>query len=80
MYEILVGVPPFYSEDMGILYRQIKQNKYEFPIYLSPDAEDLVQRLLCKDPSKRLDIEGVKKHVFFKEFHVSLNFEKIKKF
>jgi len=52
IYEMLVGLPPFYSKDRDKLYQNIKYNDpkldYEF---LSDDARDLCARLLVKDPT-----------------------------
>jgi len=46
--------------------------KLKLPYFLSPDAKDLLNRLLRKEPSKRLgvkkdDIAVIKKHRFFRK-------------
>jgi len=52
IYEMLVGLPPFYSKDRDKLYQNIKYGDprmdYEF---LTPEARDLCSRLLIKDPT-----------------------------
>jgi len=55
IYEMLCGMPPFYSKDREQLYRNIKyaQPNLDHP-YLSDTARDLCKRLLEKDPLKRL--------------------------
>ena len=52
VYEMLCGVPPFYSKDRETLYRNIKfaQPKLDYP-YLSESARDFLSKLLVKDPS-----------------------------
>lgn len=55
IYEMLVGLPPFYSKDRTKLYNNIKNEdpKVDFP-FLSADAIDLCAKLLIKDPASRL--------------------------
>lgn len=54
LYEMLEGIPPFYDHDKDILFKNILQNPVELPEELSEDAQDLLLRLLHKDPKKRL--------------------------
>lgn len=57
------------------MFQNIENNQLTFPdeseIWLSPDCKDLLQRLLCKDPNKRLGSQGgseeIKRHPFFKD-------------
>lgn len=70
MYEMLTGLPPFYSRDRHQLFDRIKRAALEFPDYVSPAAVDLLRGLLCRDPARRLgcgpgDAAEVKAHVFF---------------
>jgi len=68
MYECLVGYPPFYAEDPMSTCRKIVNWKKTlvFPdeAKLSPDAKDLIQRMVC-DSSKRLTFDQLQKHRFF---------------
>ncbi|CAA6675690.1 unnamed protein product [Spirodela intermedia] len=61
MYEMLVGYPPFYSDDQMTTCRKIVhwRNHLRFPeeARLSPEAKDLICRLLC-DVDHRLGIGG----------------------
>jgi serine/threonine kinase 38 len=69
MYECLVGYPPFYAEDPMSTCRKIVnwRKTLVFPdeARLSPDARDLISRLI-NDSSKRLNFEDIKAHKFFK--------------
>ncbi|GEQ67051.1 hypothetical protein JCM33374_g714 [Metschnikowia sp. JCM 33374] len=67
LYEMLTGLPPFYDDDVSTMYKKILQNPLKFPSFLSgTDAEDLLTKLLQKDPSKRLsDAPTIKSHPFF---------------
>lgn len=69
---MLVGFPPFYSRDRNRLFENIKYAKLVVPTFVSPDASDLLTKLLQKNPKKRLgygknDAEEIKKHKFFKD-------------
>ncbi|KAI4301077.1 hypothetical protein L6164_034393 [Bauhinia variegata] len=71
MYEMLVGYPPFYSDDPMSTCRKIVNWKshLKFPeeARLSPEAKDLISKLLC-NVSQRLGSNGaveIKAHPFF---------------
>ena len=71
LFEMLVGYPPFYSEDPSSTCQKILQWKKTFTIppeaKLSPSAIDLIRRLIA-DANERLGINGVeeiKAHPFF---------------
>ncbi|PIN21548.1 NDR serine/threonine kinase [Handroanthus impetiginosus] len=73
MYEMLVGYPPFYSDDPMTTCRKIVhwRNHLKFPedAKLSPEAKDLICRLLC-DVEHRLGTGGagqIKAHPWFKD-------------
>ncbi|XP_010540903.1 PREDICTED: serine/threonine-protein kinase 38 isoform X2 [Tarenaya hassleriana] len=71
MYEMLIGYPPFYSDDPMSTCRKIVNWKshLKFPeeAILSPDAKDLICRLLCS-AKRRLGTNGadeIKVHPWF---------------
>eukprot|EP01103_Thecamoeba_quadrilineata_P008579 TRINITY_DN18314_c0_g1_i1.p1 TRINITY_DN18314_c0_g1~~TRINITY_DN18314_c0_g1_i1.p1 ORF type:complete len:442 (-),score=107.60 TRINITY_DN18314_c0_g1_i1:55-1380(-) len=66
MYEMLNGLPPFYSQDVQTMYTKIMTAKLEIPEGISPEAALLLQGLLQRDPEKRLaDARQIKAHPFF---------------
>lgn len=69
LYEMLTGLPPFYHDDPPTMYRKILQNPLKFPAFLEgTDAEDLLVKLLKKDPAERLsEASEIKAHPFFKD-------------
>lgn len=67
LYEMLVGIPPFYDDNMKILYENIEKGKLKLPKYLSNEAKKVVLRLLNKDPKKRPTLEQLMKDPFFEE-------------
>ena len=61
LYEMLVGLPPFYDSSKTEMYKKILNNKPKFPNHVPAKAKDLITKLLEKDPSKRLGaINGFK--------------------
>jgi len=71
IYEMLCGLPPFYSKEREKLYRNIKYGEPRLDLpFLSEAAKDLCRKLLEKDPSKRLgsgtrDALDIKEHPWF---------------
>ncbi|KAF2198475.1 serine/threonine-protein kinase-like protein [Delitschia confertaspora ATCC 74209] len=60
-YEFLVGEAPF--EDTQIMtQKKIVRGEYTVPSFVSPEARDLIKRLLVLDPEKRIPLEEVEKH------------------
>ncbi|KAK6337710.1 hypothetical protein TWF696_001193 [Orbilia brochopaga] len=70
LYEMLTGLPPFYDENTNEMYRKILQDPLVFPgpEIVPQDARDLLEKLLNRDPTKRLGANGaaeIKNHKFF---------------
>lgn len=69
IYEMLVGIPPFYTNNRQELFEKIKFMSPKYPNYLSSVSKNILDSLLRKDPSKRLgSVRGsdeVKEHPFF---------------
>lgn len=76
-YEFLVGRPPFESKTSSETYRLITSCKYAFPVYVSQNARDLIQKLLKRIPAERLPLLGVINHIWIQE-HVHINADKVK--
>jgi serum/glucocorticoid-regulated kinase 2 len=52
-YELLIGIPPYYSEDRQEMSRDIMYGELYIPNAISEDAKDLLLWLLQRDPTKR---------------------------
>lgn len=70
LYEMLTGLPPFYSEDVNVMYRKILHDPLLFPVDVQYDARDLLVKLLQRDPKARLGslargAADIKNHPFF---------------
>lgn len=71
--DLLTGSPPFGGNNYTKIQQNILTKKPNLPYYLSPDAKELLNRLLRKDPGKRLGARGrndvalMKKSRFFRK-------------
>ena len=62
LYEFLVGSPPFEAEGHSATYRRISRVDLRFPRGVPEDAQDLIRRMLQKDPRKRMALSSVPHH------------------
>merc|ERR1711962_1968185 len=71
MYDMLTGAPPFTAENRKKTIEKILKGKLNLPPYLTPDARDLIKKLLKRQISQRLgsgpgDADPIKTHTFFR--------------
>ncbi|CDP17874.1 unnamed protein product [Coffea canephora] len=66
LYILLSGVPPFWAETDNGIFKQILKGKIDFVSdpwpQISDSAKDLIQRMLCRDPRKRITAHEVLCH------------------
>ncbi|KAI3706075.1 hypothetical protein L1987_76328 [Smallanthus sonchifolius] len=66
LYVLLAGVPPFYGETPVETFEAVLRGNIRFPTRIfrsvSPEAKDLLRKMLCKDASRRLSAEQVSRH------------------
>ncbi|KAL5519852.1 YPK1 [Sanghuangporus baumii] len=75
LYEMLSGLPPFYSESPDIMYKKIVNDPLVFGDVIGQEARSILTGLLSRDPSKRLGVNGaeeIKRHPFF-EKHIDFD-------
>uniref|UniRef100_A0A672KY34 protein kinase C n=1 Tax=Sinocyclocheilus grahami TaxID=75366 RepID=A0A672KY34_SINGR len=70
IYEMLVGESPFPGDDEEEVFDSIVNDEVRYPRFLSPESVSIIQKLLQKNPEKRLgageqDASEVKRHRFF---------------
>lgn len=46
VFEMLVGIPPFYDQNMQRMYDKILHASLRFPSHVSPEARSLLSALL----------------------------------
>ncbi|KAL0979555.1 hypothetical protein UPYG_G00186500 [Umbra pygmaea] len=71
IFEMLVGESPFPGEDEEEVFDSIVNNDVQYPDGLTPDSISIIQKLLKRNPEKRLgagegDANELKKEKFFK--------------
>ncbi|XP_037904473.1 ribosomal protein S6 kinase beta-2 isoform X2 [Hermetia illucens] len=71
MYDMLTGTPPFTGENRKKTIETILKAKLSLPGYLTPDARDLIRRLMKRQVALRLgsgpeDAAAIRAHQFFK--------------
>ena len=71
---MLTGVPPFFVDDRELMFHKIKNEPPEIPENLSEEAQDLLAKLLRKNPLRRLgngkhDAKEIKRHPWFCELN-----------
>jgi len=80
LYELSIGIPPYYSQNVHEMYRKIQEAPLLFPPSLSPKSKDVITQLLVRDPAQRLgsgddDFKEIREHPFFQ----GLDFDKLLK-
>jgi len=53
-YEMMVGLPPFYDSNKFKMFVKIKTCAPKFPFHIPPLCQDLMRRLLEKNPRQRI--------------------------
>jgi len=67
MFEMLTGLPPFYTQDVQQMYYKIMNAPLEFPDNVDETTRSILIGLLQRDPAKRLgDAILIKSHPYFK--------------
>ena len=77
LFEFLTGVPPFNDETPELIFGNIRQHNIPWDQVnigyeegcVSPEAHDLINRLLDPNPKKRLGTRGameIQRHKFFR--------------
>ena len=85
LYLMLFQELPFMDADVNRLYKKILKGKYEIPEdkinLVSKEAIDLVQKILEINPKKRININGIKNHIWFNkisnELYEGINIKEI---
>jgi serine/threonine protein kinase len=72
LYEMLTGIPPFYSKNRRTTYQMILNSQLTFPPFLSQQGRALLHALLSRNTTKRLGAgpegaDAIKSHPFFAE-------------
>jgi len=76
VYEMLTSTPPFYSEEVQLMYQRILNDSIDFEEIPDKDTQDIILAFLERDPAKRLtDPDKIKAHPYF----ASIDWEKLER-
>ena len=68
-YELLVGVPPYFTANQEQIFRNIQNAQLYIPPFISNKAANLIKSLLKRNPNERLgskrDVEEIKENEYF---------------
>lgn len=84
LYAMLCGYLPFDDDpanpdgdNINLLYKYILNTELAFPDYVSPEARDLLRKMLVPDPAKRCTMETIMDHPWLSQhralFHRSIH-------
>ncbi|RHZ09430.1 hypothetical protein DYB31_011906 [Aphanomyces astaci] len=68
LYEMLTGLPPWYTRNRQKLFDRVRHAPLTFPNYVSAPAQSLIAGLLNRNPVERLgnaNVSEIKSHPFF---------------
>lgn len=67
LYTLLVGRPPFQTNNVQQIYDRIRRNEYQIPAEanLSPEAQSLIRQILSQRPSERPSLHEIMDHPWF---------------
>jgi polo-like kinase 1 len=68
-YTLIIGKPPFETQDVKTTYKRIKMNAYSFPegAIISDSAKSLISEILNTDPLKRPSLDQIIASDFFNQ-------------
>ncbi|GJJ76499.1 eukaryotic-like serine/threonine-protein kinase [Entomortierella parvispora] len=66
LYALLTGHLPFDDENIRQLLSKVKAGKFYMPTDISPGARDLISRMLTVNPKRRITMQGVMMHPWFR--------------
>lgn len=68
MYTLLVGKPPFDTEGIKSTLTRVVMSEIQMPHNLSLDAQNLLSRMLQKNPTQRIHIDVILSHPFMTKY------------
>jgi serum/glucocorticoid-regulated kinase 2 len=72
VFEMMTGLPPWYTTDRAKLFRRLKSAPLEIPSYFSAPSADCVGAMLERNPRRRLGVTGIRtamEHEFFRNIN-----------
>lgn len=76
LYEMVIGIPPFYSPNFDEIFNSVLTENVKFPskVSLSPEIKSLISRILMKRPEERLgfinDVQDILNHPWCRKLNI----------
>ncbi|KAM0675097.1 hypothetical protein GVAV_001437 [Gurleya vavrai] len=77
LYEMAIGIPPYYADSALQIYEKIIKNDYKVPSYVQPDLADLICSLLVKNKESRLGYKNGVSDIMNHRFFIGTDWESI---
>ncbi|KAM0508156.1 hypothetical protein ACHAP8_000366 [Fusarium lateritium] len=68
LFAMLTATLPFDDPDLRVMMARTKKGQYEMPSFLSPEAEDLIRRMLQVNPDRRITLKEIWRHPLVKKY------------
>lgn len=69
LYAMLAGTLPFdCGGDMDALMRSIRKGRYNLQPWFTPEASDLIRRILVVNPNERISMDEIWEHILLKKY------------
>jgi serine/threonine protein kinase len=80
LYEMMTGLPPWYTTDRSKLFRRLRSAPLIFPneVQFSPHCKACIAGLLERDPRLRLGVLGLRSAMRHEFFYRRINFEALR--
>ncbi|KAM0260620.1 hypothetical protein ACHAQJ_002683 [Trichoderma viride] len=69
LYAMLSATLPFDDPDLRVMMGKTKKGQYEMPKFLSPEAEDLIRRMLQVNPDNRISMKQIWQHPLVQRYN-----------
>jgi serine/threonine protein kinase len=67
LFAIVAGYLPFDDDNIQRLLQKIVYTEVKYPAFMSPQLVDLLQKMICKDPERRISLDMIKNHPWFSQ-------------
>ncbi|KEY68690.1 hypothetical protein S7711_00564 [Stachybotrys chartarum IBT 7711] len=68
LYAMLSATLPFDDPDLRVMMSKTKKGHYEVPKCVSPEAEDLIKRMLQVNPDRRISLRKIWRHPLVQKY------------
>ncbi|KAL6827799.1 hypothetical protein V8C40DRAFT_286735 [Trichoderma camerunense] len=69
LYAMLSATLPFDDPDLRVMMNKTKKGQYKMPEFLSPEAEDLIDRMLQVNPDHRISMKQIWQHLLIQKYN-----------